>query len=99
MIWHSQNINCLLSYLKSDSKTGLTEQEAAIRLKEYGKNEIISARVNPTTVFLQNIFSKTSLFLLVLAFIWLIVSAIWKTGYLECVFLISFVLIRGIISL
>ena len=40
MIWHSNPVSAVLQELRVDPTTGLTEQEAAERLKEYGKNSL-----------------------------------------------------------
>lgn len=44
MIWHSNPIQDVLQELCVDPTTGLTEQEAAERLKEYGKNSVMEQR-------------------------------------------------------
>lgn len=40
MIWHSNTIADVLADLQTDPDVGLSEQEAASRLKEYGKNSL-----------------------------------------------------------
>lgn len=40
MIWHSNTVADVLADLRVDPDVGLTEQEAALRLKEYGKNSL-----------------------------------------------------------
>ncbi len=97
MIWHSQNIDTVLSELKADPEKGLTSEEAKQRLREYGKNETAKQESNPLSIFMSYIFSKTSIVLLVLTVVWLIVSAIWKTSPIEPIALFSFVILRGII--
>ncbi len=50
MIWHNSTADDILQELNTDTKTGLSSQEAAVRLKKYGKNEF-------HTPLQKNIFS------------------------------------------
>ncbi|MCX6180769.1 MAG: cation-transporting P-type ATPase [Bacteroidetes bacterium] len=40
MEYYSSDINAVIKELKSDSTTGLTEQEALLRLQQHGKNKV-----------------------------------------------------------
>ena len=47
MIWHSNTVADVLQELQVDPSAGLSEQEAAARLKEYGKNSLQEHRPLP----------------------------------------------------
>lgn len=98
MIWHSQDINSVLRELNTDPNTGLTSAEAELRLREYGKNETGKTQNQATTEFLPHFFSKSSIVLLVLALVWTIAAIIWNASILEPIFLLLFVILKGIVS-
>lgn len=66
MIWHSNNIQDVLKELQVDSATGLSAQEAADRLEEYGNNSLKEyPRLPFSTVLMQQLRSPLTVMLLV----------------------------------
>jgi len=66
MKWHLSNIDTILERTQS-SLTGLTEEEAAIRLKKYGTNEIITAKNKPAWLLFLLQFKDFMILVLVAA--------------------------------
>lgn len=96
MIWHSQDIDSVLSELRTDAKSGLASDEAALRLQEHGKNTVAHSATPSLSFLLPYFFGKTSICLLVLAALWTIVAVIWKTvSFIEPAVLVAFVLLKG----
>lgn len=99
MIWHSEDTQSVLAELQTNAQSGLSATEAAERLHTYGKNTLQSTGKPAATFFLPYFFNKPSVCLLVLALVWCIAAAIWKTvSFWEPAFLVLFVLIKGIIT-
>ncbi len=97
MIWHSQDINSVLRELNTDPNSGLTSEEAERRLREHGTNEVAKAQNKAVAEYLPHFFSKSSIILLVLALIWTIAAIIWKASILEPIFLLLFVILKGMV--
>lgn len=98
MIWHSQDTQSVLAELQTNAQSGLSSEEAAARLQTHGKNRINPSTKPAASFFVPYFFSKTSVCLLILAVVWTITAAIWKTtSFLEPVFLVAFVLLKGVL--
>lgn len=66
MIWHSNSANDVLQELQADPATGLSTQEAAHRLEEYGKNSLHQHAPLPfLTALMQQLRSPLTVMLLV----------------------------------
>lgn len=68
MIWHSHSVNDVLQELQVNPSTGLSEQEAIERLKEYGKNSLQEHRPLPFRQALaQQLRAPLTILLLIVA--------------------------------
>ena len=75
MIWHSSPIADVLQELNVTPDAGLTEQEAAERLKEYGKNSLQEQQVfSFRSAFAQQLRAPFTILLLVIAGITLLLD-------------------------
>lgn len=72
-IWHALEVDKVLENLNSDRKTGLTGQEAAQRLAQYGPNELEEAPGRSTLIIIWDQFKNIMLLMLILV---AIVSAV-----------------------
>jgi Ca2+-transporting ATPase len=67
MIWHSTNIEDIISSLGTSQDNGLQEVEAQARLEQHGKNEIQSTEHRPWYKILVNQFKSPIVYLLIFA--------------------------------
>lgn len=75
MIWHSNIIPDVLAELRVDPTTGLTEQEAAYRLKEYGKNSLQEQKsLSLGRAFIKQLRSPDTILLLAISGLVLILN-------------------------
>src|SRR5512137_2290468 len=87
--WHNLDKGDALKELKS-SEDGITNAEAAERLKEYGKNEITQvAKINPIFIFLQQFKSIFIIILLFAAIFSLFIEHYIDFAVIFCVVLIN----------
>ncbi len=64
--WHTLDVEKALEVLKSDRQAGLTTQEAAKRLEQYGPNELEEAPGRSTLAIIWDQFKNIMLLMLIL---------------------------------
>jgi len=65
-VWHALEVDKVLENLNSDRKTGLTGQEAAQRLAQYGPNELEEVAGRSTLIIIWDQFKNIMLLMLIL---------------------------------
>ena len=65
--WHTQSIEKVLAYFQSNSKKGLSTQEAKQRIAQYGYNELVTIDSTPWYVILFRQFTDTLILILIAA--------------------------------
>lgn len=98
-IWHALEVDKVLENLNSDRKTGLTGQEAAQRLAQYGPNELVEAAGRSTLIIIWDQFKNIMLLMLILV---AIVSAVLdlRAGQFpkDAIAISAIVLLNGILG-
>jgi len=98
-IWHALEVDKVLENLNSDRKTGLTSQEAAQRLAQYGPNELEEAAGRSTLIIIWDQFKNIMLLMLILV---AVVSAVLdvRAGQFpkDAIAISAIVLLNGILG-
>lgn len=89
--WHSLASGEVLSTLNSLAESGLSEQEAALRLQQYGPNQLAEA---PPTTFLQLLWSQFNNFVVILLIIASLISAVLG-DYIEAAAILAIVVLNA----
>lgn len=64
--WHALDISTVISQLNTNATTGLSQEQAKLRLKQYGLNQLIkSAEISPLKLFLNQFKNSLIIILLV----------------------------------
>jgi len=67
MLWHSTELDAVLKHLEADPAQGLSQDEAARRLAQYGSNELTrEKRASPVALFIAQ-FKNTLIIILLVA--------------------------------
>ena len=91
--WHSLEKKEVFQLLRS-SENGISEHEASLRLKRYGRNEIKQiTRINPFFIFLQQ-FKSVFIFILLFA----AVFSLFIEHYIDFAVIFSIVLLNSLIG-
>jgi len=100
-MWHTKNIKETAKELRTNIKTGLSEEDVKIRQEEFGKNKIEeSKKVSLLVKFLAQFKDFMIIILILAAGISALVSYFEGTGdYFDSVIIISIVIFNGIIGL
>lgn len=100
-MWHTKNIKEAEKELRTNIKTGLSEEDVKIRQEEFGKNKIEEGKkVSLLVKFLAQFKDFMIIILILAAGISALVSYFEGTGdYFDSVIIISIVIFNGIIGL
>ncbi|MCQ2440617.1 MAG: cation-translocating P-type ATPase [Clostridia bacterium] len=100
MIWHSSEIDDVLSELSVDKTKGLANGEADMRLEQYGHN-VIENIEKPTFIkrFVSQINTKSVYILTVVALICFVVSLVYKqNNFYSPLLIIAIIVLNALIS-
>ena len=100
-MWHTKNIKEVERELRTNIKTGLSEEDVKIRQEEFGKNKIEEGKkVSLLVKFLTQFKDFMIIILILAAGISALVSYLEGTGdYFDSIIIISIVIFNGIIGL
>ena len=100
-MWHTKNIKETAKELRTNIKTGLSEEDVKIRQEEFGKNKIEEGKkVSLLVKFLAQFKDFMIIILILAAGISALVSYFEGTGdYFDSVIIIAIVIFNGIIGL
>ena len=100
-MWHTKNIKEVERELRTNIKTGLSEEDVKIRQEEFGKNKIEEGKkVSLLVKFLAQFKDFMIIILILAAGISALVSYLEGTGdYFDSIIIISIVIFNGIIGL
>lgn len=100
-MWHTKNIKETAKELRTNIKTGLSEEDVKIRQEEFGKNKIEEGKkVSLLVKFLAQFKDFMIMILILAAGISALVSYFEGTGdYFDSVIIIAIVIFNGIIGL
>ncbi len=100
MIWHNSTADDILQELNTDMKTGLSSQEAAVRLKTYGKNEFHTPlRKNVFSYIKDELCSFVSLALIIVALIFgFLTFVLDMNGWVDALMIGIAVIVTGLIK-
>ena len=100
-MWHTKNIKETVKELRTNIKTGLSEEDVKIRQEEFGKNKIEEGKkVSLLVKFLAQFKDFMIIILILAAGISALVSYFEGTGdYFDSVIIIAIVIFNGIIGL
>lgn len=100
MIWHNSTADDILQELNTDMKTGLSSQEAAVRLKKYGKNEFHTPLQKNVFSYIKDEFcSFISIALLIVALVFGILTfALDMNGWVDALMIAVAVIVTGLIK-
>ena len=100
MIWHSSDVNSVLSELNSDFNNGIPNGVAYERLETFGKNQIIESKtVGFFRRFLRQLNSKSVYALIIVSIICFIVSLIYKqSDYYSPFLIIAIILLNALVT-
>ena len=100
-MWHTKNIKETAKELRTNIKTGLSEEDVKIRQEEFGKNKIEEGKkVSLLVKFLAQFKDFMIIILILAAGISALVSYFEGTGdYFDSIIIISIVIFNGIIGL
>ena len=100
-MWHTKNIKETAKELRTNIKTGLSEEDVKIRQEEFGKNKIEEGKkVSLLVKFLAQFKDFMIMILILAAGISALVSYLEGTGdYFDSVIIIAIVIFNGIIGL
>jgi Ca2+-transporting ATPase len=97
--FYNQAIEEILAELKSSTTTGLTQEEAARRLEEYGYNQLVSKRKK---TFFQMFIAQFKSFMIIILFIAAIISGVIGVydgeGLLDTFVILGILLINALIG-
>ena len=63
IVWHAMSTEDVLQKLETHPKSGLTSEEAARRLQQFGRNEL---KEKPRPTFLKLVFDQLNNFIVIL---------------------------------
>ena len=100
MIWHNSTADDILQELNTDMKTGLSSQEAAVRLKKYGKNEFHTPlQKNVFSYIKDELCSFISITLLIVALVFGVLTfALDMNGWVDALMIGVAVIVTGLIK-
>jgi P-type Ca2+ transporter type 2C len=93
-IWHALTPSQALSHLNSSASEGLTGQEAARRLAQYGPNELAEAR---QATFMEMLWAQFRNFIVILLIVAAVISAV-VGDWLEAAAIMAIVLLNSILG-
>ena len=97
--WHSLPQQDVLSRLDSQQSSGLTSEEAALRLAAFGPNELEEP---PRTTFLQMVLRQLNDFVVILliiaAIISTVISAVEHEPYIESIAIMAIVILNAVLG-
>ncbi len=97
--WHSLDAETLLEKLHTHPQSGLSSEEAARRLAEYGPNQLAEA---PRRTFLQLVIGQLNNFVVILliaaALISAVVSYIEKEPFIESAAILAIVILNAVLG-
>jgi Ca2+-transporting ATPase len=93
-LWHSKKTQELIDESKVDPEKGLTDEEAANRLNQYGKNSLIKERqIRFLDIFKEEITEPMILLLLSIGVIYTVLGFLTKDGFLDAITIITIIII------
>lgn len=100
-MWHTKSVKEIAKELRTNIKTGLSEEDVKIRQEEFGKNRIEEGKkVSLLVKFLAQFKDFMIIILILAAGISALVSYFEGTGdYFDSIIIISIVIFNGIIGL
>jgi P-type Ca2+ transporter type 2C len=92
--WHSKKTQELIDESKVDPEKGLTNEEAASRLNQYGKNSLIKEReIRFIDIFKEEVTEPMILLLLAIGVLYTVLGFITGDGFLDAATIITIIVI------
>jgi Ca2+-transporting ATPase len=73
IVWHAMSTEDVVKTLETHQKTGLTKEEAARRLQQYGRNEL---KEKPRPTFLRMVIDQLNNFIVIMLIVASVISAV-----------------------